>query len=384
MPDYPRQKPLKLFPAPRTAGVLLTVSALLFIAFGRGRTPTDPEEIEVYIPALPDSVWMARIYDRADRSDPLSSLIIVHEDTVLAEHHFRGTGPSQQVNVKSVSKSLMSALVGIALDIGYLDSLDQKVANLLPAYFDEGTDPRKREITLEHLITMSSGLDGTSFGNYDPWILSRDWIRFVLTQPVTATPGTRMEYSTGNFHLLSVILTEQSGMSTLDFARRFLFGPMGIQLRPWDRDPQGYYLGGNNMHLSPREMMAIAQLYLHGGNHSGGQLISPEWIVASLDLHVRSRRGSRGYGYGWWMRRTGGHDVYYAVGYGGQYIFLVPELDLAVVMTSSLANRPRTRNHNGALFSFFATTIVPAIRDRIRNREAAANTVILADDPIHP
>ncbi len=378
MPDYPYHKPPTPFPTLWMAGTLLTTAVILFIVFGRGGSSEEPAAVEVFIPPLPDSTWMARIGERAEQSDPLNGLIIAHEDTILAEYFFRGMEPNRQINVKSVSKSLLSALVGIALEKGYLDSLEQRVSDLLPTYFQDNGDPKKREITLEHLITMSSGLEGTSFRNYNPWILSRNWIRYALTQPMETAPGTRLEYSTGNFHLLSVILTERSGMSTLEFARRFLFGSMGIPLRPWDRDPQGYYLGGNNMHLSPREMLAIGQLYLHGGMHNGTQILSPEWIDASLDTHVRSYRSRRGYGYGWWVRWSSGYDVYYAVGYGGQYIFLVPELDLAVVMTSSLVSQPRRRNHNRSLYNFFSSTIVPAVRDRIRNRAAAADSAMVS------
>lgn len=364
---------------------LAAALALTLLAAGwvlRNRNSSEPAP-EVYLPPpLPDSVWTSRIYEWAESSNPLSCLIISHEDTIITEHYFHDMLPNMQINVKSVSKSILSTLVGVALEEGYLDSLDQKVADLLPTYFNEHTDPRKSEITLRHLITMTAGLEGTSFDNYDPWILSSDWIRHVLQKPLLAEPGSRRIYSTGNTHLLSVILTEATGMSTLSFGRRYLFEPLGIRMRAWDRDPKGYYLGGNNMHLTPREMLAFGQLYLHNGRIGDKQIVSERWIRESLTPFIRSRFGSSGYGYCWWYRRMAGEDVYYAVGYGGQYIAVVPELELTVVLTSSL----NTGQRRPTLSSLMSSRVIPAIRDRIRNREAASDSLqaVLNDQSVPP
>ena len=343
------------------------VPLILFVAFRDRNTPVESFTYSPP-PPLPDSTWMAEIFEWAEGAAPLNSLIISFEDSVIAEHYFRGMRTDRQVNVKSVSKTLLSAMIGIALEAGYFENLDQRVEEFLPAYFEGITDSRKREITLENLITMRSGLRGTSFDNYNPWILSRNWIRYVLEQPITAVPGSRYQYSTGNTHLLSAILTESTGMSTLAFGRRYLFEPLDIRLRAWDRDPQGYYLGGNNMHLTPREMLAFGQLYLHRGRLGNRQIISEQWVEDSWRPKMRSFSSYSGYGYGWWYRRTSGFDVYYAVGYGGQYIFVVPDLDLTVVATSSLANRSRGRRPS--VYSLLRSQIIPAIRDRIRNRLA--------------
>jgi CubicO group peptidase (beta-lactamase class C family) len=155
-------------------------------------------------------------------------------------------------------------------------------------------------------------------------------------------------------------------MSTYNFGRKYLFEPLGITLRPWDRDPKGYYLGGNNIHLTPREMLAFGQLYLHDGMNGDRRILSNEWIENSWTPIRRSSYSSSGYGYGWWQRRTSGFDVYYASGYGGQYIFVVPDLDLTVVATSSLNNR--TRRRRPSVYTLLRSRIIPAIRDRIRNR----------------
>lgn len=357
----------------RLSGFLsVGITAVLLFSVFSGNNSAETERYENSPPPpRPDSLWMAGIYEWAEDSAPLNSLIISFEDSIIAEHYFRGMSPDLQVNVKSVSKSIISAMIGIAVQEGFISSLNQRVADLLPAYFTDQTDPGKREITIKNLITMRAGLESTSFGNYDPWILSRDWIQYALDRPLTAVPGTRYEYSTGNTHLLSVILTEEAGMSTYNFGRKYLFEPLGITLRPWDRDPKGYYLGGNNIHLTPREMMAFGQLYLHDGMNGDRRILSNEWIENSWTPIRRSSYSSSGYGYGWWQRRTSGFDVFYASGYGGQYIFVVPDLDLTVVATSSLYNR--TGRRRPSVYTLLRSRIIPAIRDRIRNRISVAS-----------
>jgi len=345
---------------PASGAILLVAVIILLIRVSGDRSgnllPLPPR------PPLPDTTWTVRIEDWAEQADPLNS------DTVITEQYFRGMRADRQVNIKSVSKSIMSALIGIALEEGYLQSVDQNVIEFLPSYFNGGSDPRKREITIGHLLSMSSGLEGTSFGNYDAWILSSDWIRYALDRPLIADPGTRIEYSTGNTHLLSVILTEAAGMNTLAFSRRHLFEPLGIRMHAWVRDPSGYYMGGNNMHLSPREMLRFGQIYLHGGRDGDRQILPVDWVEQSLTPAIRWGYSGRGYGFGWWFRRMRGHDVWYASGYGGQYIFVVPSLDLIVVTTCSLEAGRRRRP---PVVSTLERMIIPAILGRIQNRELA-------------
>ncbi len=368
----------------RSLPPVLAMSLLLgAIVLASGRDEPAPISVAAPLPpALPDSVWNARINDWAADAVPLTSLLVSWRDTLIIEHYAPGVTPHTRVNVKSVSKSVLSALVGLAFEQGHLDSLGQTVADILPEYFTAETDPGKREITIGHLLTMSSGLEGTSFGNYDAWIASRNWVRYALDRPLLNEPGRRMVYSTGNTHLLSVILTRATGMSTLAFGRRHLFEPMGIAMPAWDRDPQGYYLGGNNMHFTPREMLSFGRLYLDGGSYRGKQLLSPEWVSASLAPTV-GRPGRSGYGYLWWYRRIWGYDVHYASGYGGQYIVLVPGLDLVVVMTTSLTNRPRG-TPRPPVFSLLSTRVLPAVRDRLRHEENARLAVAARLVPVAP
>jgi len=310
-----------------------------------------------------DSMALDRAYQRAADMVPLTSLLVARAGVLIGEKYFRGLRPNQRVNVKSASKSIISALVGIAIEQSRLRTVDQRLAEFFPEQYADETDPFRWRISLRDLLTMRTGLETTSFQNYGRWVTSPNWVQNVLDRPFVCAPGSCWEYSTGSTHLLSAILTRTTGQSTLAFAREHLFGPLGVQLAAWERDPQGIYLGGNNMMLSPRELMAFGLLYASGGRYGDQQIISPDWIRDSWQMVARSRRNRRGsYGYGWWGRDLGGHMTYYAWGYGGQYVFVVPDLDLVVVATSSLtARRPRGFSQNREILLLMRDHIIPGV-----------------------
>lgn len=312
--------------------------------------------------AVPDPDGLERALARAEAIEPLSSLLVSWRGRRVVERYWRGMGPDRPTNVKSVSKTLLHPLVGAAIREGRLEGVEQPVAELLPEYFDDVTDPRKRGITLGHLLSMSAGLESTSFGNYGEWIASRDWARDALERPLDCDPGACWQYSTGNTHLVSVILTRATGMSTLEYARRVLFEPLGIPARSWDRDPQGNYLGGNNMSLTPRELLRFAELYVGFGRWQGEQIVPPEWILASWQPRAESPWNRHGYGYLWWIEEWGGERAYFGWGYGGQYVVVVPELELAIAATSDLSIR--RRSHIREMRRFFDRWLVPAFRER--------------------
>lgn len=331
-------------------------------AWANGRSVFEPDwHPPMQLPELDDAA-LVQAEARAEGLDPLNSLIVAHRGEVVVEAYYRGMTPRTQVNIKSASKSILSMLVGIALAEGSLDSLSQPISAFFPDYFDQADlDPRKRAITLEDLLTMRSGLETTSFRNYGTWVASANWARAALDMPVEGTPGQRMIYSTGTSHLVSVILTKATGMSTLAFARRSLMEPLGIDLRRWDRDPQGYYLGGNNMVLAPRDLLKIGEVYRNGGRYQGQQLIPETWIQTSTTPRTYSRYSNNRYGYYWWIRTFDGYETWFAWGYGGQYVFVVPELDLVVVCTSSLYNRPSGVNHNRRIYGLLERDILAAV-----------------------
>jgi CubicO group peptidase (beta-lactamase class C family) len=167
----------------------------------------------------------------------------------------------------------------------------------------------------------------------------------VLTRPLIENPGTEMIYSTGNTHVLSAILTKVTGKSTWQYAQESLARPLGFTLAQWPRDPQGIYFGGNEMLMTPRQMLAFGELYLNGGRVGGRQLISKQFIEDAFKPRGRSRISGHEYGYGWWMREMAGRQSYYAWGFGGQFIVLVPSLDLVVVSTSAATVSDDRREH---------------------------------------
>jgi CubicO group peptidase (beta-lactamase class C family) len=319
-----------------------------------------------------DTARLARAYARAAELSRIRSLLVEWRGLVIGERYFRGTTRATPVNIKSASKSVISALVGIAIARGDLQGTHQTLGELLPAETRD-LEEAKRSITLEDLLTMRTGLESTSFWNYGRFVSSRNWVRFALSQPVVAPRGAAgpMIYSTGSSHLLSAILTRATGMSTYRYAQRHLAAPLGIRLRSWTTDPQGIYFGGNEMRMTPREMLAFGRLYLAGGRAQAGapglfrQVIPKTWIDSSWVARTRSDWSGHEYGYGWWIRNAwtpnGTYSVYYAWGYGGQFIFVVPSLELVVVTTSDPNVRTREQGHLQALHALLDQEIIPAV-----------------------
>ncbi|MGH9783405.1 MAG: serine hydrolase domain-containing protein [Terriglobia bacterium] len=279
----------------------------------------------------------------------LHSLLVSRGGKLVFEHYYNGARATRPVNIKSASKSIISALVGIAIDRDLIAGPRQPIAPFFPNLADpldnEGY-PRKSAITIEDLLSMRSGLETTSNRNYGRWVQSGNWVRHILTRPFVSLPGTSMEYSTGNTHLLSAILTKVTGASTWQFAQESLARPLGFTLPRWPQDPQGIYFGGNDMLMTPRQMLAFGELYRNRGRANGQQVIPAEWVHQSFVPRVRSRRESdRFYGYGWWIRELAGQQTAYAWGFGGQFIFVVPKLDLVVVTTSATTLEDERRDH---------------------------------------
>ena len=289
----------------------------------------------------------------------MRSILVSVDGELLAEQYYHGATPRRAANLKSASKSIISVLVGIALDQGHLDTIDTTIDQFFPEYLD---DPAKERITVEDLLTMRAGLETTSNRNYGRWVQSGNWVRHVLTRPLVAEPGTQMIYSTGSTHLLSAIITQASGMDTHSFARRYLGESMGISVPRWTTDPQGIYFGGNEMSMTPRDMLAIGEMYLNCGRVGTTQVVSEAWVHTSIQAHAtREWRPERAYGYGWWVRDLDGYDAFYAWGYGGQFIYVVPGLRLVTVMTSSPVPGQGLGEHRRSLYSVMEEEIVPTV-----------------------
>jgi CubicO group peptidase (beta-lactamase class C family) len=279
----------------------------------------------------------------------LHSLIVSRDGEVVLERYFNGTRATRPANVKSVSKSVVSALVGIAIERRLIPGTDAPIVSWFPELKSD-REAVKRTITVEDLLTMRSGLESTSNRNYGAWVQSRNWVQHALRRPLISEPGTAMQYSTGNTHLLSAILTTATRSSTWRFATDTLGKPLGFSFPQWPRDPQGIYFGGNDMLMTPRQMLAFGELYLNRGRVGGTQVLPASWVEQSFVARGRSPISGTEYGYGWWIREMGGHRAYYAWGFGGQYIFVVPSRDLVVVTTSASTVSEDRRSHRVSVF----------------------------------
>jgi CubicO group peptidase (beta-lactamase class C family) len=309
-------------------------------------------------PTSLDGARMAEAFAQAALLPRLHALVIARHGVIQVERRFRGPGLDVPVNVKSVSKSIVSALVGIAIAEGKLEGVAQPIAPFFERYAGR-TDARFSRVTVGDLLTMRSGLARTSGEGYMPWVSSRNWVEHILLSPMIAEPASTMIYSTGNTHLLSAVLTRATGTSTFAYARERLARPLGIKLPAWQRDPQGIYFGGNQMRLSPRALVRIGELYRNGGVHEGAQVLPRSWVEASLAPHTRSIFSGLLYGYGWFLGEVSGHPMYFAWGHGGQFIFVIPDLAMTVV-TTSRPDGPRDFEHLEALFDLLGGPIVGA------------------------
>jgi len=293
----------------------------------------------------------------------IHSLLISHDGERIFEQYYAGRTVSRPANMKSASKSVISALVGIAIENGDISSIDEPVATYFPEYTNANSPEQWQALTIRHLLTMQAGLQSTSGRNYGRWVLSDNWVETALTRPFVAEPGSSMIYSTGSTHILSAILTTATGVSTREFAQQHLASPMGFRLAYWSQDPQGIYFGGNDMEITPRQMLAFGELYLHYGRYNNTQIIPPEWVEESHQSHAVSPRGQgRFYGYGWWLREMAGMIVPLAWGYGGQLILVVEEFDLVIVATSDSTPGSDRSGHLRQLYAFMENSILAPLQ----------------------
>lgn len=310
-------------------------------------------------------VQLKRALEAADEIGSVRSLLIQKNGILLGEEYFNGRSGDRPFNIKSASKSIIGLLVGIAIDEGFISSVEEPITTYFPEYFEENPDSLKETITIRNLLSMQAGLRSTSSGNYGAWVISDNWVEYALDQDFVSEIDGRMVYSTGTSHLLSVIITKATGMSTRDFAEEYLFNPLDINIGGWDRDPQGYYMGGNNLAMKPRDMLKIGQMLIDDGVYNGQRIISKKWISDSFDSYTYSNYNPYGYGYQWWNQEVGGYQTFFAWGHGGQYIFMIPELESVIVITSSVTRASRRRTYKRPVFTLLEEHIIPLLQTQI-------------------
>ncbi len=276
----------------------------------------------------------------------LHSLQILRGENLVFAAAPRGPGLDRPANIKSVSKSLVALLLGAALDRGEIPSVTATIGEIAPRILPGTATPGAAELTMEDLVTLRAGLERTSGANYGSWVSSRNWLADALSRPMVAEPGERMLYSTGTTHILGAALAEATGLSLLRQARERLGAPLGIEIPGWTRDPQGYFLGGNEMALSPAAMLKLATLLRDGGRFEGEQVISRSWMAGSTVARTRSPWSGLSYGYGWFISPSG---YVLGRGYGGQVIAAHSGRNLAVAITSDPTRPARSGGYFGDL-----------------------------------
>ena len=326
----------------RTLFSILIISAWLFNSCSKPSynkydfnwSVTNPAEVGL------NSDWLDSAYIKAQQLGFVDALLVIKDGYLVAEQYYNGYDMNTPHQIWSDTKSFMSALVGIALHKGLIESIDKKIMDYFPEYVYDGMDPRFFDITIRHLLTMTMGIDNEQ-NNLIPVVVTNDWIKGTFDLPLLFDPGQKFSYNSLETHLLSVILTKVSGLTALQYSESYLTGPMGIEIDEWTGDPMGYSTGGYNIYMKPRNMAVLGYLYLKNGRINNTRIVPKEWIEASLTRTWTSNGTAWGpltdynYGYLWWLGKMNGYDLFMAMGMGGQYIIVFPDLDLIVVTTSN-------------------------------------------------
>lgn len=288
-----------------------------------------------------------------NKYDRIHSMLIVKDGKLVHEAYFWGYQRNSLNALASITKTFTSTLIGIAIDQGSIESVDESVVDLIPEYYQGLEDPDKKAIKLKHILTMSSGLDwlehGTSYNANEnsehQMVDSEDWMAYVLSKRVKHEPGTRFLYNTGGIHLLSAVIQSRTGLRTNVFAEQNLFEPLGIRAYQWNRDSTGHPCTGGTdggLGLRTRDLAKFGWLFLHDGKWKGKQVISRKWIDLATSKHMKMPHMGH-YGYSWFpgSMRINGREVNYirTTGYGGQTLYLLPEFDAIIAFTCELTDR---------------------------------------------
>jgi CubicO group peptidase (beta-lactamase class C family) len=313
-------------------------------------TPLPGDDWEVSTPAEQglEPMLVAELYYNAAELETIYSLLVIKNGYLIAEDYFNGGSVDQKDRLQSVTKSYTSALVGIALDQGYLSSVDQKMLDFFPEVADQITDPRKEQITIQDLLQMRAGYpseetdpalwDGLLSGHYPP---------LIEEFPLIADPGTEFNYSNLSSNWLGIIVDRATGTNLKAYAEENLFLPLGVEAGEWGTDAEGHNNGCGDLHLTARDAAKFGLLYLNDGEYEGNQVVPADWVHDSLQRYSEDINATGGfpanfglsisdigYGYQWWSAKAGGHHLDFAWGHGGQFIVLLDELDMVIVVTS--------------------------------------------------
>jgi len=342
---------------------LLFASGILILSMLAGCGGPSVEDLEAvdYTPLLRDDwkvstpeeqgldpMLVAEMYYNAEKLETIYSLLIIKNDHLVAEKYFNQGSVDQKDRLQSVTKSYTSALVGIALEQGYLSSVDQNMLDFFPEIVDRITDPRKEQITIRQMLQMRAGYPSEET-NPIFWdgLLSGHYLPLIEEFPLIADPGTEFNYSNLTSNWLGIIVHQVTGTNLKSFAEEYLFQPIGVEAGEWGTDAEGHNNGCGDLHFSARDAAKFGLLYLNDGVYEGKQVVATDWVHDSLQRYSKNINATGGfpanwglsisdigYGYQWWSAKAGDHHLDFAWGHGGQFIVLVDELDMVIVLTS--------------------------------------------------
>jgi CubicO group peptidase (beta-lactamase class C family) len=278
-------------------------------------------------------------FSLAAQNPNLKCLIVYKDDHIVKERYFHPGDSLSPHDVRSVTKTVMATLMGIAIDKSFIPSENQTIGGYLQPLVGP-MDSVKSTIKISDVLSMSAGFSGNELANpseYNSWYSAPDQITYTIAKPMIATPGLLFNYNSGVAHLLSALLTQVTNVSTLQFGKQNLFQPLGIADPFWELDKRGLNNGGAGLQMRPYDMLKIGQLYLNKGMHNGIRIVSQDWINKASSFKITTNNAQPfgpGYGYCWWIGNIYSHDYFFANGYGGQFIVVVPDIKMIVIATN--------------------------------------------------
>ena len=352
----------KIFSISRLSAFII----FIVLTFSCAKQSNEPEDQSGY-----DSPKIETAFLHASQIGNIKSLVVNYKGNIIKEQYWHSGGADNLHDVRSVTKSVTGLLVGMAIDKGFINSVDDPIKKYLEPLV-ENFPSDKEGILIKHLLSMSSGIQWEeliSVSGYNNWVSSSNQVQYLLNTPMANQPGTVFTYNSAALHLLSVIVTKATGMSTKQFAEQYLFGPLGITERVWETDHQGFYNGGAGLQISPHDMIKIGELILGRGEYKGKRIVASDWIDKSTQFKIsvgNSQPYSSSYGYCWWLGQTGNISYAFANGWGGQFIVVVPSLNLVVTATNQWSG-VGTTTANTQWYSTISTImeqVIPAFKSQ--------------------
>lgn len=287
----------------------------------------DPSELSI------DSALPQLLASAAQAAPSVTGVLVIRYGQIAAEYWREGWAADDAIDIRSCTKSVVSALAGRARHDNLLPDLSITIGDLIPERIPAGADVGVGDITLWSLLAMTSGLQWDWQSDYQRLEAAEDPVALTLGQPIVAPQGELYVYNSGGSHIIGLMVAAAAGVPLEEYAQEVLFDPLGMTFHGWRRTPQGEVIGGYGLQLIPADMARLGYLYLRNGVWDGEQIITPEYVNQSTIVQsAGDPTGGTPYGYQWWVTSVTGYDAFFALGYGGQYIYVVPALDLVIAI----------------------------------------------------